>query len=80
MSYPYRYGIPSLLLNDHGKKFLDAECSESSRGWISTRRDLKSIAPTRRRDKGWRIWQGLRRRERQIDRDGAALQPIIGHI
>jgi enediyne biosynthesis protein E4 len=25
MSYPYRYGINSLLLNDHGKKFLDAE-------------------------------------------------------
>ncbi|MGA6985168.1 MAG: ASPIC/UnbV domain-containing protein [Terriglobales bacterium] len=25
MSYPYRYGINSLLLNDHGKKFDDAE-------------------------------------------------------
>ena len=25
MSYPYRYGINSLLLNDHGKKFEDAE-------------------------------------------------------
>src|SRR5215467_1266734 len=25
MSYPYRYGINSLLLNDHGKKFLDSE-------------------------------------------------------
>jgi hypothetical protein len=25
MSYPYRYGINSLLLNDRGKKFLDAE-------------------------------------------------------
>lgn len=25
MSYPYRYGINSLLLNDHGKKFVDAE-------------------------------------------------------
>jgi enediyne biosynthesis protein E4 len=25
MSYPYRYGINSLLLNDHGKRFLDAE-------------------------------------------------------
>jgi enediyne biosynthesis protein E4 len=25
MSYPYRYGINSLLLNDHGQKFLDAE-------------------------------------------------------
>jgi hypothetical protein len=25
MSYPYRYGINSLLLNDHGKQFLDAE-------------------------------------------------------
>lgn len=25
MSYPYRYGINSLLLNDQGKKFLDAE-------------------------------------------------------
>jgi enediyne biosynthesis protein E4 len=25
MSYPYRYGINSLLLNDHGTKFLDAE-------------------------------------------------------
>lgn len=25
MSYPYRYGINSLSLNDHGKKFLDAE-------------------------------------------------------
>jgi enediyne biosynthesis protein E4 len=25
MSYPYRYGINSLLLNDHGKKFPDAE-------------------------------------------------------
>jgi enediyne biosynthesis protein E4 len=25
MGYPYRYGINSLLLNDHGKKFLDAE-------------------------------------------------------
>jgi len=25
MSYPYRYGINSLLLNEHGKKFVDAE-------------------------------------------------------
>jgi enediyne biosynthesis protein E4 len=25
MSYPYRYGINSLLLNDHGQKFLDSE-------------------------------------------------------
>ncbi len=25
MNYPYRYGINSLLLNDHGRKFLDAE-------------------------------------------------------
>ena len=25
MSYPYRYGINSLLLNDHGEKFLDSE-------------------------------------------------------
>ena len=25
MSYPYRYGINSLLLNDHGEKFVDAE-------------------------------------------------------
>lgn len=25
MSYPYRYGINSLLLNDHGKKFVPAE-------------------------------------------------------
>lgn len=25
MSYPYRYGINSLLLNDYGKKFFDAE-------------------------------------------------------
>jgi enediyne biosynthesis protein E4 len=25
MSYPYRYGINSMLLNDHGKKFDDAE-------------------------------------------------------
>jgi enediyne biosynthesis protein E4 len=25
MSYPYRYGINSLLLNDHGKRFLPAE-------------------------------------------------------
>jgi hypothetical protein len=25
MSYPYRCSIHSLLLNDHGKKFLDAE-------------------------------------------------------
>jgi enediyne biosynthesis protein E4 len=25
MSYPYRYGINSLLLNDHGLKFLDSE-------------------------------------------------------
>jgi enediyne biosynthesis protein E4 len=25
MSYPYRYGINSVLLNDHGKKFDDAE-------------------------------------------------------
>jgi len=25
MSFPYRYGINSLLLNNHGRKFLDAE-------------------------------------------------------
>jgi hypothetical protein len=25
MSYPYRYGINSLLLNDHGQRFLDSE-------------------------------------------------------
>jgi hypothetical protein len=25
MSYPYRYGINSVLLNDHGRKFLDSE-------------------------------------------------------
>ncbi len=25
MGYPYRYGINSLVLNDHRKKFLDAE-------------------------------------------------------
>jgi hypothetical protein len=25
MSYPFRYGIHSLLWNDYGKKFLDAE-------------------------------------------------------
>jgi cytochrome oxidase Cu insertion factor (SCO1/SenC/PrrC family) len=25
MSYPYRYGINSVLLNDHGKRFLDSE-------------------------------------------------------
>jgi enediyne biosynthesis protein E4 len=25
MSYPYRYGINSLLLNEHGEKFLDSE-------------------------------------------------------
>jgi hypothetical protein len=25
MNYPYRYGINSMLLNDHGKKFRDAE-------------------------------------------------------
>lgn len=39
MSYPYRYGVNSLLLNDGGRRFLDSEFVlgvEPRRGWRTT--------------------------------------------
>ena len=82
MSYPYRYGINSLLLNDRGKKFDDAEfVLESNRARVSTHRGSKSTVLTRKsgqRRKNWTAKSG--RTERQIGRHGAALQPIFGRI
>jgi hypothetical protein len=52
MSYPYRYGINSFLLNDHGKKFVDAEfvLGVELRKNLYTR-GLRSTAPTRRKSR-----------------------------
>jgi hypothetical protein len=41
MNYPFRYGINSLLLNDHGQKFLDSEFVLG----VEPRRDGKTHTP-----------------------------------
>jgi hypothetical protein len=80
MSYPYLYlyGINSLLLNDHEKKFEDAEFVvgiEPRKNPYTPWFEIDCSDPHERQAQ-----QSLRRPERQIDRDGATFQSILGHI
>ena len=78
MNYPHRYGINSMLLNNRGEKFLDAEFLLG----IEPRRGGRTHTPWFELDC---LQEGLgtdlcRGQSGQDHRDGAARQPLVGDL
>ncbi len=78
MGYPFRYGINTMLLNDRGEKFLDAEFLLG----IEPRRDGRTHTPWFDVDcssegKGSAPCQG---QDGEDHRDEPALQPLVRHV
>ena len=79
MNYPHRYGINSLLLNDRGEKFLDAEFVLG----IEPRRGGRTHTPWFELDclqEGPGRADLCRGQRGQDHRDGAARQPLRGDL
>ena len=76
---PYRYGINSLLLNQHGDKFVDAEfvLGIEPRKSLYTPIEIDCSDPQERQRQEELQSKVLRRQGGKIHDHGAALQPVF---